>query len=64
MVCLGSAFDESGQVHFFEEMITLSDRKPGNLNLLMVKPRDTRANSEEARLSFDNLADCLDTGDY
>jgi len=64
MMCLGSAFDGSGQVHFFEEKITLSDRKPGNLNLLMVEPRDTRANSDEARLSFDNLADCLDTGDY
>ncbi|MCY1198791.1 hypothetical protein D9M72_101790 [compost metagenome] len=64
MVCLGSAFDESGQVHFFEKMITLSDRKPGNLNLLMVELRDTWANSDETRLSLDNLADCLDTGDY
>lgn len=64
MMCLGSAFDGSGQVHFFEEKITLGDRKPGNLNLLIVEPRDTRANSDEVRLSFDNLADCLDNGDY
>ncbi|TBU98387.1 hypothetical protein DNJ95_18130 [Stutzerimonas kirkiae] len=64
MMCLGSAFDGSGQVHFFEEKITLSARKPGNLNLLMVEPRDARANSDEAKLSLDNLSDCLDTGDY
>lgn len=64
MMCLGSAFDGSGQVHFFEEIITLSDRKPGNLNLLMVEPRDTLANSDEAGLSLDNPAYCLDTGDY
>lgn len=64
MMCLGSAFDGSGQVHFFEEKITLSDLKPGNLNLQMVEPRDTRANSDEVWLSFDNQGDCLDTGDY
>ncbi|MNY81177.1 hypothetical protein D3C86_2226010 [compost metagenome] len=64
MMCLGSAFDGSGQVHFLEEKITLSDRKHGNLNLLRGEPRDMRANSDEARLSLDNLADCLDTGDY
>ncbi|KSQ39531.1 hypothetical protein APB30_13440 [Pseudomonas aeruginosa] len=64
MMCLGSAFDGLGQVHFFEEKITLSDRKPGNLNLLMVEPCDTRANSDEVKLSLDNPADRLDTGDY
>lgn len=41
MMCLVPAFDGSVQVHFLEKKITLSDRKPGNLNLLMVEPRDT-----------------------
>ncbi len=64
MMCLGSAFDGSGQIHFFGEEITLSDRKLGNLNLLVVEPCDTRANSDEDRLSLDNLVGCLDTGGY
>lgn len=47
-----------------EKAITLSDRKTGNLNLLMVEPHDVWVDADAARLSLDNLAGCHDTGDY
>ena len=64
MVCLESVFAGLRQVHFFEETITLSDRKHGNLNFLIVESRDMRVNSAEARLSLDNPVACADTGGY
>ncbi len=64
MACLGSVFAGSRQVYFFEETITLSDRKPGNLNFLMVEPRDMRVNFANLWLSLDNLVTCADTGSY
>ncbi|GAB1488959.1 hypothetical protein MASR2M8_14080 [Opitutaceae bacterium] len=47
-----------------EKTITLSDRKTGNLNLLMVEPPDARVNAGAVKLSLDNQADYPDTGDY
>ncbi len=64
MACLGSVFAGSRHVYFFEEKITLSDRKHGNLNFLMVESRDMRVNSAEIRLSLDNLVASADTGGY
>ncbi|MEQ6438226.1 hypothetical protein V8Z74_24915 [Comamonas sp. w2-DMI] len=64
MVCFESIFAGLRQVYFFEETITLSDRKPESLNFLMVEPRGMRGNFAEARLSLDNLWACADTGGY
>lgn len=64
MACFKSVFTGSRQVYFFEETITLSDRKHGNLNFLMIEPRDMRVNAAKSRLSLDNLVACADTGGY
>lgn len=64
MACFESVFAGSRQVYFFEETITLSDRKPESLNFLMVEARGMRGNSAEIRLSLDNLVADADTGGY
>jgi len=46
-----------------EKTITLSDRKTGNLNLLVAELHGAWSNSGAARLSLDNLAGYPDTGD-
>jgi len=62
MVCLELVFAGLRRVCFFEKTITQSDRKPENLNFLMVEPRDMRISSVDIRLSFDNLMACAHTG--
>ena len=62
MVCLESVFAGLRQVYCFEKTITQSDRKPGNLNFLMVEPRDMRISSADIRLSLDSLMACAHTG--
>ena len=47
-----------------EKTITLSDRKTGNLNLVMAEPHDAQVNAGVTRLSLDNLAGYPDTGDH
>ena len=62
MGCLASVFAGLRQVCFFEETITLSDRKRGNLNFSLVG--DTWPDSVPARLSLDNLAGHPHTGGH
>ncbi len=61
MGCLESVFAGLCQVCYFEEAITLSDRKRGNLNFSLVG--DMWPDLVLARLSLDNLADYSHTGD-
>ncbi len=64
MGCLESAFGGSRRVCSFGETITLSDRKPWNLNFLLGEPCDGLANAAKAWLSLDNQAGYPDTGDH
>lgn len=62
MRCFGSVFAGSRQVHFFEKTITLSDRKPWNLNLPMAKPCGALVIAAGVWLSLDNQANRPHTG--
>ena len=62
MVCLESVFAGLRRVCFFEEAITLSDRKRGNLNSSLVG--DTWLDLASTRLSLDNLVDHPHTGGH
>ena len=62
MGCLESVFAGLCQVCYFEEAITLSDRKRGNLNFSLVG--DMWSDPAPTRLSLDNLVDHPHTGDH
>jgi hypothetical protein len=64
MGCLELAFTGLRQVCFFEEEITLSDRKRGNLNFALAGLGDTWPESVEIWLSLDNRASYPHTGDH
>ena len=64
MGCIESVFAGLRLVCFFEETITLSDQKRGNLNFSLVGLGDKWPDSVPARLSLDNLMACADTGGY
>ena len=64
MGCIESVFAGLRQVCFFEEAITLSDRKRGNLNFSLVGLGDTWPDPVSARLSLDNLVGHPHTGGH
>lgn len=64
MVCLESVFAGLRQVCFFLKKVTVSDRKPRNLNFTLLGPGDVRPSSAEGRLSLDNLPSPLQTGGH
>lgn len=64
MACLESVFAALHRVYLFEKSVTLSDRKRGNLNFLLVGLGETRPNPVLDRLSFDNLSIHPHTGGY
>lgn len=64
MVRLELVFVGLRQVCFFEEEITVSDRKLGNLNFTLLGPGDVWPSSAENRLSLDNLPSPLHTGSH
>lgn len=53
MACFGSVFAGSRQVYFFEETITLSDRKPRNINFLMAEQPGTNVSRIAQDLGLD-----------
>ena len=62
MGCLESVFAGLRQVCYFEEAITLSDLKRGNLNFSLVG--DMGSDPAPTRLSLDNLVGHPHTGDH
>ena len=62
MGCLASVFAGLRQVCYFEEAITLSDRKRGNLNFSLVG--DMWPDLASTRLSLDNLVGHPHTGGH
>ncbi len=53
MACFGSVFAGSRQVYFFEETITLSDRKHRNMNFLMAEQPGTNVSRIAQDLGLD-----------
>ena len=62
MGCLASVFAGLRQVCYFEEAITLSDLKRGNLNFSLVG--DMWSDPAPTRLSLDNLVGHPHTGGH